>query len=325
MHTANRASTEPFPAFSGFRYRPALPYEAGVSRRDPSPVLRAGGRYYVWYSRSTHDASGYQATIWYATSTDGLHWAEHGQALGRGPRGAFDEHAVFTPTVMVAEDCYWLYYTAVPEPFHNAGGGPAGTPTRIGVASAARPDGPWERTGTDPILEPDATPERFDSHRVDDSCLVRRGGEYRLYYKGRQLGLAPNQTRMGLATAARPVGPYTPPSRQPRARLRPRGVRVAARRRPGLHRRPVRTAGRHPAIQRRRRALSPGARHRPAARTRSLPRGPLARRQRPRHRLGPVPEHRLPVAVAAALRHRPARAPRVRRYFKPVSVMPRTK
>ncbi len=71
-----RASTEPFPAFSGFRYRPALPYEAGVSRRDPSPVLRAGGRYHVWYSRSTHDASGYWATIWYATSADGLHWVE---------------------------------------------------------------------------------------------------------------------------------------------------------------------------------------------------------------------------------------------------------
>ena len=209
MPPADRASTEPFPAFSGFRYRPALPYEAGVSRRDPSPVLRAGGRYYVWYSRSTHDASGYQATIWYATSTDGLHWAEHGQAVGRGRRGAFDEHAVFTPTVMVADGRYWLYYTAVPEPFHNAGGGPAGTATRIGVASAAHPDGPWERTGTAPILEPSATAAHFDSHRVDDSCLVRRGGEYRLYYKGRQLGLAPNQTRMGLATAARPDGPYT--------------------------------------------------------------------------------------------------------------------
>ena len=115
MHTANRASTEPFPAFSGFRYRPALPYQAGVSRRDPSPVPRAGGRNYVWYSRSTHDASGYWATIWYATSTDGLHWVEHGQVLGRGPRGAFDEHAVFTPTVMVAEDCYWLFLRIIDE------------------------------------------------------------------------------------------------------------------------------------------------------------------------------------------------------------------
>jgi hypothetical protein len=37
---------------------------------------------------------------------------------------------------------------------------------------------------------------------------VRWGGEYRLYYKGRQRGLAPNQTSMGLATASRPDGPY---------------------------------------------------------------------------------------------------------------------
>ena len=201
--------SDPFPGFDGFSFRAALPYEAGVSRRDPSPVVRAGGEYHAWYSRSTHDASGYRATIWYATSEDGLHWEERGEALGRGRRGAFDEHAVFTPTVMLAEDRWWLFYTAVPEPFDNAGGGPAGTETRIGVASAAAPEGPWERVGADPILEPSAVAERFDSHRVDDGCLVRWRGEYRLYYKGRQRGLAPDQTRMGLAVASRPEGPYT--------------------------------------------------------------------------------------------------------------------
>ena len=72
----------------------------------------------------------------------------------------------------------------------------------------AAPDGPWQRTGPDPILKPSATAADFDSHRVDDSCLVRRGGQYRLYYKGRQLGLAPHQPRIGLATASRADGPY---------------------------------------------------------------------------------------------------------------------
>ena len=234
--------SDPFPGFGGFSYRPALRYEAGVSRRDPSPVVRAGGRYHAWYSRSTHDASGYRATIWHATSADGLHWEEQGEALGRGRRGAFDEHAVFTPTVMLAEGRWWLFYTAVPEPFDNAGGGPAGTGTRIGVAAASAPDGPWERVAADPSLEPSAAAERFDSHRVDDACLVRWGMEYRLYYKGRQRGLAPNQTRMGLAIAARRRAP-TPATRTSGARLRPRGVRVAARRRPGLHRRSLRPQG----------------------------------------------------------------------------------
>ena len=209
MHTATRPGAGLFSGFGGFRYRTALACEAGVSRRDPSPVVCADGRYHAWYTRSTHDPSGYQATIWHATSADGVHWEERGEALARGGRGAFDEHAVFTPTVMVAEGRYWLFYTAVPEPFDNAGGGPGGTQTRIGVASAAHPDGPWDRAGPDPILEPSTIAERFDSHRVDDSCLVRWGREYRLYYKGRQLGLAPNQTTMGLAVAARPEGPYT--------------------------------------------------------------------------------------------------------------------
>ena len=128
-------------------------------------MVRADGRYYAWYSRSTQDASGYWATSWYATSSDGLHWVEH-EARGRGRRGAFDEHAVFTPSVMLAEGRYWRFYAAVPEPFTNAGGGPAGTTTRIGVAGAVAPDGPWERAGPDPILEPSPAAERFDSHRV---------------------------------------------------------------------------------------------------------------------------------------------------------------
>ena len=145
-----------------------------MSRRDPSPVVRAGGRYHAWYSRSTHDASGYWATIWHATSEDGLHWEERGEALGRGRRGAFDEHAVFTPTVMLAEGRWWLFYTAVPEPFDNAGGG-HGRHRRPGSAWRPPPrrDGPWERVGAEPILEPSAAAEGFDSHRVDDACLVR--------------------------------------------------------------------------------------------------------------------------------------------------------
>ena len=50
--------------------------------------------------------------------------------------------------------------------------------------------------------------EEFDSHRVDDACLIKRDGVYRLYYKGRQLGKTPAETKMGLAIAERPDGPF---------------------------------------------------------------------------------------------------------------------
>ena len=204
-----------FPFSRGFTYSEAIPYQEGVSRRDPSPVVRIGGTYYVWYSRSTSDASGYGATVWYATSPDGKRWTERSEAVGRGPAGAFDEHGVFTPTVLVdrtgsgESERYFIYYTAVREPFDNDNGGPKGNPTAIGAAYADSPDGPWERTGAGPVIETSDDPDSFDSHRVDDACLIRRDGRFLLYYKGRQRGRTPAQTKMGLAVADRPEGPFT--------------------------------------------------------------------------------------------------------------------
>lgn len=198
----------PFPGFKGFTYSPAIPFEEGVTRRDPSPVIRVDGVYYVWYSRTTHSADGYSASIWYATSKDGFTWREEGEALAKGPAGAFDEHAVFTPTILVAGGRYFLFYTAVPEPFDNDNGGPKGTRTAIGVASADSPRGPWQRFPGNPVLCPSDDPSDFDSMRVDDSCLIVREGKYWMYYKGRQAGHSPGETKMGLAISESPLGPY---------------------------------------------------------------------------------------------------------------------
>jgi len=193
--------------YTEFTYRTAIPYEAGVSRRDPSPVLRVGSLYHVWYSKSTADPSGYAAGVFHATSGDGREWAEVGEAIPKGPEGAWDAHGVFTPTTLIAEGRYWLYYTAVPDPFDSDDGGPNATPTAIGVAVADTPDGPWRKFEGNPILRPGAEGE-WDSMRVDDACLIVRGGRYWLYYKGRELRLAPAQTKMGLAVADAPVGPF---------------------------------------------------------------------------------------------------------------------
>jgi len=205
----------PFPRFGGFTYSPAFPLEEGVTRRDPSPVIRCDDLYFIWYSRTTQSADGYSATVWYATSADGRQWSEQGEALPRAGSGAFDEHAVFTPTIMVAEGRYYLFYTAVPEPFDNDGGGPGGTRTAIGVAAADSPYGPWERFSGNPVLRPSDDPTHFDSMRVDDSCLVVRDGRFWMYYKGRQSGRTPGQTKMGLAIADSPTGPYVKYSDQP--------------------------------------------------------------------------------------------------------------
>ncbi len=204
-----------FAHFDGFTYSTAVAFEEGVTRRDPSPVIQVDGTYYVWYSRTEESFSGYSASIWYSTSPDGVTWSEEGEALPKGAKGAFDEHAVFTPTILVSGGQYYLFYTAVPEPFSNDNGGPNGTKTAIGIAVADSPRGPWVRFEGNPVLRPSDNPEIFDSMRVDDTCLIVRDGKYWMYYKGRQMNRKPNQTRMGLAIASEPTGPYIKHSENP--------------------------------------------------------------------------------------------------------------
>jgi len=177
--------------------------EPGVMRRDPSDIIKVGALYYVWYSKGKI-APGYDATIWYATSPDGKRWSERGMALGKGKAGAWDSASVFTPNILVAEGRYWLFYTGTSRKF-GRGFNPD---SKIGIAVSDSPDGPWERLPTNPVLKNSDDPNEFDSHLVDDSCLIVRGGKIWLYYKGRQLGKSPRETKLGLAIADRPQGPY---------------------------------------------------------------------------------------------------------------------
>ena len=177
--------------------------ETGVMRRDPSDVIKVGDSYYVWYSKGTI-SPGYDATVWYATSTDGQQWTEKGMALAKGEAGTWEGASVFTPNILVAEGRYWLFYTGTSRKFKRG----FNPDSKIGIAVADSPDGPWERLATNPALKNSDNKEDFDSHLVDDACLVVRGGKYWFYYKGRQLGKGPGQTKMGVAIADKPQGPY---------------------------------------------------------------------------------------------------------------------
>ena len=177
--------------------------EKGVMRRDPSNVIKVGDLYYVWYSKGKI-SPGYDATIWYATSLDGHTWTEKGMALAKGKTGTWEGASVFTPNILVAEGKCWLFYTGVSRPYKRS----YNPDSKIGIAVSDSPDGPWQRLATNPALKNSDAPEDFDSHLVDDACLIVRDGKYWCYYKGRQLGRSPAQTQMGLAIADRPQGPY---------------------------------------------------------------------------------------------------------------------
>lgn len=198
-------------------------YEKGVTRRDPSDVMKVDQTYYVYYTKipdaePKYWGAGYWgASVWCAKSEDeGFSWTEVGQVLDLGEVGQWDSQAVFTPNIFYANSKYYLYYTGVKPTPGNANGefenNNISDITAIGVAVSDSPTGPFKRINQEPILKVSVEPEKFDSYRVDDAALLYRNGLYWMYYKGRSLlggQGGPAHTAMGVAYSKYPEGPFT--------------------------------------------------------------------------------------------------------------------
>ena len=137
--------------FCGFRkhdLKGDFKYEEGVIRRGPSAVILVGETYYVWYTKGEGKAYGFGTgdpskkvfpwdltEVWYATSRDGWNWKEQGFAVGRGPAGAYDDRAVFTPEVLAHDNRYYLVCQVVKAPYVNR--------VKNNVGMAIRPRSSW--------------------------------------------------------------------------------------------------------------------------------------------------------------------------------------
>ena len=193
-----------------------LGFEEGVTRRDNSDIICVGDKYYIYYTKVFGRSSGYWGTIWAAVSEDKGHsWTEIGEVLGKGTRGSWDSQAVFTPNILVENGTYFLYYTGVqPTPGNPNGAFENNSEndyTAIGVAKASNPAGPFVRCENNPILTVSENKKAFDSYRVDDAVLLKRDDQFWLYYKGRNFAdgkNGPAHTKMGVAFAPTPEGPY---------------------------------------------------------------------------------------------------------------------
>ena len=182
-----------------------LEFDETITRRDPSPVIKVDDMYYVYYSKTT-SIEGYDAQIWCASSSDGFSWKENGIAIEKGDVGSFDSGSVFTPTVFKADGFIYIIYTAVGDDFDNNSLDKNGL-TCFGMAKSKDPIAKFDKISDKPFFETQPAPA-FDSHRIDDSCVIKRDGKYYMYYKGRQLSRSPKETKMGVAISAKPEGPY---------------------------------------------------------------------------------------------------------------------
>ncbi len=185
-------------------------------RRDPSSVLKVDGKYYVWYSYSLTNGAGKIAPwdlndLYYASSSDGHNWEEHGLAIGRGPVGSFDHRSVFTTEVFFHNNTFYLIYQAAADTEGIFGR------NTIGMAHASSPHGPWTKL-TSPVLSPTvSTSPAFDKNAVHDPCLIYFKNKFYLYYKGEGdetnvcgLGIwnLDKQVKWGVAVSDSPTGPF---------------------------------------------------------------------------------------------------------------------
>ncbi len=214
--------------YTNFKYTKieGLDYNGGdgtVSRRDPSRVIKANGKYYMYYTcrKTKTGAMGYKnatdeipsadwdlAEVWYATSKDGFTWEEQGIAVPRPPKPEVGWRAVCTPDIFVWNGKYYLYYQAFSETT-----GTRGDDCPVSVSVSDSPDGPFVPTGKKVI---DNGPEgTWDQYSIHDPYPVMFKGKIWLYYKSDYNTSDELIRGIGVATADNPLGPFKKEPRNP--------------------------------------------------------------------------------------------------------------
>lgn len=187
-----------------------------ITRRDPSKVIFANGKYYVWYTyrntptppqgarRSTDTIPSRDwdlSDIWYATSKDGFTWEEQGVAVPRPPKPQVGWRSVSTTDILEWEGKYYLYYQGFLET-----SGKHGDNCPVAVSYADSPDGPW--TPYNQIVIPNGEEGEWDQNSIHDPYPIVYKGKIYLYYKS-DVGNGPLSRLQGLAIADNPLGPFT--------------------------------------------------------------------------------------------------------------------
>lgn len=194
-----------------------------ISRRDPSKIIFANSKYYVWYTHretpvapigipraqeandTIPSADWDLAEIWYATSPDGFTWEEQGVAIPRPPKPNLGHRSVTTTDILLWKGKYYLYYQG----FTKAPGKNGGDDCPVAVSYADSPDGPWTAYNKDVI--PNGAPGEWDQYSIHDPYPIVHNGKIYLYYKsdfGRSK-TTKNVRMHGLAIADDPLGPFT--------------------------------------------------------------------------------------------------------------------
>lgn len=219
--------------FSNFKYTPLEGFDYNghdgtVSRRDATKIIRANGKYYVWYTRrDTPTPPDYDGgandtvpsrdwdlgEIWYATSEAGFVWEEQGVAVNRMEKPHAGWRSVSTPDILVWKGKYYLYYQAyLHMPGSQETSGTNGDDCPVSASVADSPDGPWIPSNR--IVVENGPPGSWDQYVIHDPYPLVFDDKIYLYYKG-EMGGTPPVRAQGLAMADHPFGPFKKHPRNP--------------------------------------------------------------------------------------------------------------
>jgi hypothetical protein len=149
------------------------------------------GVYYLFYTGS-EDLLGADASIGYATSTDGIAFTKYeGNPILSADGSGFDAHTLSECAPIVQGDTWVIYYNA-----HNVSR--AGPGKYIGRATAPSPSGPWTRMDN-PVLQAGSAGE-WDSRLATPDGVFATDTGYVMYYSGSN-GFPNQPWRIGMATS----------------------------------------------------------------------------------------------------------------------------
>ncbi len=190
-------------------------HDGTVTRRDPTRIIKANGKYYMWYTLrrtpvfvgAANATDTVPSTDWdlcdigCATSLDGITWEEQKIAVPRPPKPQQGWRSVSTPDVLVWKGKYYLYYQAFSQI-----SGLKGDDCPVCVSWADSPDGPW--TAVDGIVVPNGPEGTWDQFSIHDPQPIVMGDKIYLYYKSDYHGRPNNIRSTGLAISDDPLGPF---------------------------------------------------------------------------------------------------------------------
>lgn len=131
-------------------------------------VLFDGAGYRMWYD--AYD--GFDSSIGYATSTDGITWTKRSTpVLQTGAAGAFDDDEIEEPRVVFDGSVYRMWYAGV------------SSTGRGGIGYAVSSDGIlWTKYAASPVIYPG--PAAWDVEELEGPCVLIDEGVYRMWYQG---------------------------------------------------------------------------------------------------------------------------------------------